>query len=492
MKNRLAITNKPAKKTQKIIKRVHNFFQLALRGINNAYKNICRAINILFNFTRQNQSQKLEKSCKKLKNHNKNDLFKYDNLNFGTLKNKEGLQSTKRANNKTTFLTTFVKIIVFTVATASLLVNPYTKNNQKFFNAYAEDDLPAVIEEELKNLDLSALEKFILDNDVEGFDFKKFVKDAVSGKLSIEYEDFSSYFLSMATSPVKKIAPSFIYLIVISVVCGILTDFINGNGISDSVRLAVSCFFAFIILGVAENCFETADKALESANGLLSATSPVLLTLMIAGGGNVSAGIFKPVVAVFANIITVVSADVLFQIVKAVFILNLTESISADGRFTGISSFFKSLVKWITGFTFGIFSFFLTVNGIAGASYDGITLKATKYAVGSSVPIIGGYVSGGLELIVYASVLIKNAVGIGTLFLILCVIASPVLKIATVSLLFKFTGGIIGALSDKKSAELCGELSKTFSLLAVILTAIGIVFFIIIFLLITTASNMAV
>ena len=357
----------------------------------------------------------------------------------------------------------------------------------------AEVSLPDIIKEELKDLDIKGLEDFVKYNvNSDLFDIKSFINSIVSGKPSFGYEGFLSYVSGLILSPIKTLAPTFISLIIIAFIIGILSDMSDDNGVNEILRLTASCFFSVIVLGIADIVFGIAESSLGSADELLGVSSPIILTLLIAGGGNLSASVYKPVVSVFSEIISSVSCGLLLPIIKAVFILNLSEAVSGDGKFCGIISFYNSLVKWILGLVFGIFSIFLSINGIAGVSYDGITLKATKYAVTNSVPIIGGYISGGMELIVYASVLIKNAVGLGTLVLIMIIIAVPLFKIAVITLLFKLTGGIICIISDKKLANFLGGIAKTLTLITVTMLSVGVAFFITIFLLITTASNVFV
>jgi hypothetical protein len=54
----------------------------------------------------------------------------------------------------------------------------------------------------------------------------------------------------------------------------------------------------------------------------------------------------------------------------------------------------------------------MTVQGITSASIDGISIRATKYAISNSIPIVGGFLRDGFDIVIAGSVLIKNAVGI--------------------------------------------------------------------------------
>ncbi|MGN1234536.1 MAG: hypothetical protein ACI4U2_00965, partial [Christensenellaceae bacterium] len=105
---------------------------------------------------------------------------------------------------------------------------------------------------------------------------------------------------------------------------------------------------------------------------------------------------------------------------------------------------FSGFNKWTIGLSLTCFSLFLTVQGITSASFDGISFKAAKYAIGNSVPIVGGFLSGGFDLAVAGSVLLKNSLGSLSVLLIVAVLFEPVVTLFALDLLLKG----LSALSD--------------------------------------------
>ena len=104
-----------------------------------------------------------------------------------------------------------------------------------------------------------------------------------------------------------------------------------------------------------------------------------------------------------------------------------------------------------------VFGIFFTLQGITTASYDGIVRRATKYAIGNGVPIVGGFLSGGFDLAVASSVLIKNALGSMSIFIMVAVLFEPLIMLISTNILLRFTSAITQPLGESKISDFLGE-----------------------------------
>jgi len=139
-----------------------------------------------------------------------------------------------------------------------------------------------------------------------------------------------------------------------------------------------------------------------------------------------------------------------------VIVLAFLGNLSADVRTEKLGDFFKSVNKWLIGLALGLFSLFLTVQGITSAQYDGMSLRAAKYVISGSVPIVGGFLSGGVEIVIAGSVLIKNALGSFSIFLLFGSILRPVLLFAVFQLFLRLSA----AATEPAGAKISGFLSR--------------------------------
>ena len=121
-------------------------------------------------------------------------------------------------------------------------------------------------------------------------------------------------------------------------------------------------------------------------------------------------------------------------------------------------------------------------------SVDGLSIRTAKFALKSYVPIVGGYVSDGMSIILASSNLIKNAVGGVGLFLLLSMIISPILSLVLFSLSLKLMSGIIEPVGDKKIANFVNEMSKNITLLVALLIAVAFMYFVLTGLILASAN----
>jgi stage III sporulation protein AE len=132
---------------------------------------------------------------------------------------------------------------------------------------------------------------------------------------------------------------------------------------------------------------------------------------MVASGGNVSASVYKPAVAFLSSGIINVILTIVLPLIALMIIFNTLSNFSSSIKLEKFSELGASIIKWIIGLIVAVFGIFLSVQGITSATFDGISIKATKFAISNSIPLVGGFLKDGFDLVVAGSILIKNAIG---------------------------------------------------------------------------------
>ncbi len=216
--------------------------------------------------------------------------------------------------------------------------------------------------------------------------------------------------------------------------------------------------------------------------------SPIIITLMVAVGGNVSASVYKPSVAFLSSGIINVFMYAVIPLISFMTIFNIANNFSSSIKLGKFSDFFASTIKWIIGIVITIFTMFLSVQGITCANFDGISVKAAKYAISNSIPLVGGFLKDGFDLVVAGSVLIKQSVGFAVLFALFILVFSPVINMVAFSLLLKLVSSIIEPISDVRISNFCMGLSKTVSYLIASILSVGFMVFITVLLMIFSAN----
>ena len=137
---------------------------------------------------------------------------------------------------------------------------------------------------------------------------------------------------------------------------------------------------------------------------------------------------------------------------------------------------------------FFVFMAFLSVQGITASVYDGISIRTTKFALSKYVPVIGGYLSEGFNLIMAGSVLIKNSLGLTALILLLLTVVPYIIRITLLSLTLRLTAAISEPLGSSEITGVIGSFGKNLTVLIAIILGVTFMYFVFIMLIIATGN----
>lgn len=385
------------------------------------------------------------------------------------------------------------KIIIFLLMISSFLI--IFSSSPKTAFAKEKDgyeELIKIVQEELLKLDLTEIDGLIKDYDINlnSPNFKDYLLSIINGNFKEDSENFFKYATTLLFSNINQILPNFISILIIAVLYKLIENFSTKSiGIKNVVFYALNACVIVNLYSIVAICFTLTKSVITRVNGFLSAIMPVLLTLIIASGGKTSATVVKPTAIFLSGTLSQIISSVVLPIVEIIILINLVSSLSKTVNLTGISNFFNSLIKWILGIGFTAFTVFTTVQGVSSSNIDLVTLKTAQYTVSNGVPIIGGYLSGGISLVLAGSILIKNAVGVGAVVILFAIILSPLLYIIAVQLLLKGFSAVVGLICESKISETCTQLSKSISLLITVIAGVAFMLFsMLITILITSGS----
>ncbi len=355
------------------------------------------------------------------------------------------------------------------------------------------DTLNDSINEQLQNLDLLQFENFFnnIKNLPEGTNFFGYVNGLLEGKYDLQFNNIFSYLFNTLFLNVKQFLPAFIAIFAIALLCNIFQN-IKGNfaseGIGEIILFVGILSIIMLLTSQIFSLWQNTKNIIENIAKLTEIMSPIILTLMVVSGGNVSASVYKPAVAFLSNGVVSIFLYAIMPLVALMIIFNIVSSFSNTTKLDKFIEISATTIKWIIGLVITIFTIFLSVQGITSATFDGVSIKATKYAISNSVPLVGGFIRDGFDLVIAGSVLIKNVIGITGVFALFYIILSPLLQIIAFSLLLKLLSAILQPIADKKITSFCDGMSKCITYLSATLISVGFMLFITI-LLITFSAN---
>ncbi len=355
------------------------------------------------------------------------------------------------------------------------------------------DSLNDNIKEQLDKIDFSGLEEFFnqIANKPADIDFIQYVNQLLNGENTFSFNSIFEYLINIIFNNIFEIMPIIISILSISIFCGIINSFKSSflaDGIADIIFFV--CFLCVVLLLSSEIIliYNNSKIIIENMAKLTEIMSPIILTLMSATGGVVSVGIYKTSVAFLTSGVINIILSVILPLIGITILFNVIMNFSSSIKLNKFVDCSASIIKWIMGIIITIFGLFISIQGIASASYDGISIRATKYAISNSIPIIGGFVKDSFDLVVAGSVLIKNAIGVASVFALFYTILSPLLYIIIFSTLLKVVSALIEPITDSRISNFCTSISKSISYLSIAIIMVGVMVFILILMMIISAN----
>lgn len=262
----------------------------------------------------------------------------------------------------------------------------------------------------------------------------------------------------------------------------------NGKSISNVINFVTYGVIVILVLSIVVKMITLTSNTLLTIKAQMDTIFPILLTFLTAIGGSVSASVYQPAMALLTGMIINVFTYVLLPLFIFSVAMSIVSNLSNNIKLDKFTSFFNSTFKWITGLIFTIFTAFVSIQGLTAGSVDGISMRTMKYALKSYIPMLGGYISDGMGLVLASSNLIKNAVGASGLFMLLATVISPLLELVLFMLALKLIAGIVEPLGNKQIASFVSMLAKSVVLLIVILVGVTFIYFIMLGLVMCSAN----
>ncbi len=357
--------------------------------------------------------------------------------------------------------------------------------------AFADDgaELNENISSIIDSLDLTEIQKYL---DEYGNDYvfsfgdtaKEIVTYLVKGNLGVNYTDYISELFSVLFSGVTKLLPAFAQVIAISILCA--EGGVIGKTTAKVIRLACVALIMLILSSMLFGIFSSSVKCVTNIKRQVEIITPILVTLSVLTGGSDAGAVYQPSALFLSGGAIEIVSGFIFPATIAVVVLNFTSRLNEDISFTGVSSLIKSVMKWVIGITVAIFGLFITVQSSAASLFNGIFFKVTKYLVGNSVPIVGNFLSAGVDMIVMSGSVVRSSLGILGIVMLLSEIIQPILMLASFSVMLKVTAAIAQPLGEKTLYSLFTDFSKDIEYLIAGILMVAFLYFLVVMLVINS------
>jgi len=269
-------------------------------------------------------------------------------------------------------------------------------------------------------------------------------------------------------------------LLFLAVLCAMLQNLQNSfekSGISLLAYSVCFIFMAVIVLKAFYNAVVLATQTVGYMVGFMEALLPLLITLLAGVGAITSAALFTPLMLFVISIVSLIVKDVVLPLLLLTATLQFLNFLSDKYSLSNLAGILRQTSMIILGFTMVIFIGIITIQGAAGSVADGLTLRTAKFATATFIPVVGKILADSVELVMGASLLIKNAVGIFGVIAVFMICLFPLIKLLSLILVIKLSGALVQPMGDEKMAKCLDAMANNLLLVFGAVVIVALMFF---------------
>ena len=269
---------------------------------------------------------------------------------------------------------------------------------------------------------------------------KPLLPDPTDEDAAMEALGFKNLFLLLANALSEgggRLQGRMLTILALSLFFGTVSLFVKGPSALFMQGAAALSIFSLL--------FDTAERVLSFFSDLSAFSgglSPMLVTLLAAGGGTASAVTANGGFAAFLSVLSLFSTTVFPPLLRILFALALLSSL-------GNHTLIRELSRRISGFAMLLFSVLsmlllssLAFQNALASSADSVALRAVKYTASSAIPIVGGTLSGALGALSSSLSLLKSSLGASAVVALLSLLLPPLIEVFLLRLALSFSESI--------------------------------------------------
>jgi stage III sporulation protein AE len=340
-----------------------------------------------------------------------------------------------------------------------------------FFKDQAKD-----LDKDLSEGESSHFMKSILPD----FGIRKILGDVLGGKNPIPFKDIQNSIqriFMQEMSLVVKLGFKLLAALLIMSLFGVLKTSFSHTKVQEIAFFSGYIVIAVMLYDLVQIGVDMTKEVILNCIHFFYATFPLLMVLYAKSGGWVSYSFVKPITLgafgiLFAILQNVILPLILFQVALA-FVSNFSDKI----HLKELGNFIKQGTLWLMGIFLTLFVGILSLQGNLGYGIDNMTAKTAKFAISSSIPFAGKYLSDASDTILGYSMLMKNSAGLFAMLSVVGIAMIPILKMMVWCLFFKVLSIVAGVLPDRRFVSLLEDCGGVFFLLLSIIIVVVLMFY---------------
>lgn len=308
----------------------------------------------------------------------------------------------------------------------------------------------------------------------EDININEILNSAIKGE--VDNSSIYKKILNLLGSEVQTGIKSLISILAIIIVHSILksiSESLENDNISKLIYYVQYIAIVTIIMSNFSDTINLVKQTTINLVGFMNTLIPVLVSLMLYTGSITTTSILEPIILYMINFIGNMVQNILIPVILIITSISIISKISDKVQVEKIAKFLKSSTIWFLGLVLTIFVGVVSLEGTLSSSIDGITAKTAKSIVSSAIPVVGKILGDVIDSVLGCGVILKNAVGFLGVIVIIGICILPILKLAVLTISYKFVASISEVIADSKIVQLLEQIADIFKILLAILVSVS-------------------
>ena len=345
-------------------------------------------------------------------------------------------------------------------------------------HVYADSITQQMIKEEKENFGIN---DFINETDkytndfFEDINISDILNSAIIGKVDNNklLIKILNVFGKEIVSSIKTIIAVLTIILIHSIIKAVAEN-IETSNISKIIYYVQYILIVTIVMSNFSDLILSITNTIQNLVGFMNTLVPLLITLMIYTGNIATSSLLEPIILFVIEFISNIIVSLILPGISIITAILIISKISDKVQIGKLAKFLKSSIIWFLGIALTLFVGIVSLEGTLASSVDGITAKTAKAAVSSIIPVVGKILGDSVDSVLGCGLVLKNALGIFGVIIIIGICATPIIKLAILTIIYNISSAIIEPIADEKIVKLLEEFGDIFKLLLGILCSVSV------------------
>ena len=309
---------------------------------------------------------------------------------------------------------------------------------------------------------------------MEKFSLRDSVLKMVTGEYDFSFSEIVKAVLGIIAGQAKDVIymmRRIIILILLSAVLETMSSSFSSEGVSKLGQYICSAVLIITIMQSFSYASGTSSKAVDKIADTSNTLQPLYMLIMTAEGKAAKMSAAVPVLYASTSLLNRIVQNIVIPGILFAALITFINSISEKDILMELAELMSFLCKWSVRICAGAFVFIMSVIRIGVPDVAVIAEKTIKTAAGA-VPVVGSLMSSAAETAAALTTSTGNAVTAAIMIFIVIMSIMPVIRLAAIMVIYKFTAAVTEPIAPKRIVKCIGRAADyTAILTGVVFTA---------------------